>query len=194
MDRELQLLLLGDLIGFVGAILGGLAEAGFSYLFEGFRYRRQERRRWLKAALEWGSTGKKQSLRGADLQGMRLPKAQLAEADLSYADLRKADLIGRISRGAHEHIARILNRVVDIVGNRDALSQMAEVVHVDAMWITTPDCTRVLEQSNQFPLLGIHGNHRPTTFQKGLSSALQVLELLLSMRTGTGQLLAIDLR
>jgi uncharacterized protein YjbI with pentapeptide repeats len=99
MDRELQFLLLGGLIGFVGAILGGLAKAGFSYLFKNLRYRREERRRWLKAALEWAATGRKESLRGADLRGADLQWVNLGfelegsyQADLSCANLRKANL------------------------------------------------------------------------------------------------------
>ena len=69
MDRELQLLLLGGMIGFVGAILGGVAEAGFGYVFGDLRYRREERRRWLRTALEWAAVGRKESLRRADLRG-----------------------------------------------------------------------------------------------------------------------------
>lgn len=101
MDRELQLLLLGGLIGFVGAILGGLAEAGFSYLFENLRHRREERRCWHKTALEWANTGRAESLQRVDLRGADLRGVDLAGADLSHANLHKATLSGATLSGAN---------------------------------------------------------------------------------------------
>jgi uncharacterized protein YjbI with pentapeptide repeats len=110
-DTPENLLLLGGLIGFVGALVGGLAEAGFSCLFEELRYRRDERRRWCRMALAWADSEEKESLRraglrGADLRGVNLEGADLSHADLSKANLfcanlKKADLSSASLRGSH---------------------------------------------------------------------------------------------
>jgi hypothetical protein len=61
------------------------------------------------------------------------------------------------------------------------------------VWITTPDGTRILEQPNQLAFLGVNVKNGPSTLQKGLFLALQILKLLVSVRAGDSQCFAIDL-
>jgi uncharacterized protein YjbI with pentapeptide repeats len=85
--------LLGALVSFGAAVLGGLTWVGLVYVFQGLRVRRDNRQTWYQTALEWATVGqKKESLRRADLHGQDLQGVNLAGADLGFAKLRKTNL------------------------------------------------------------------------------------------------------
>ena len=108
MDLDLFSVLVGAAAAIVGGIIGGWVQGWAWYHYEQKRAAAEEKKRWMKIALEWAATGRKESLRradlsGADLRGADLGLAKLSNddpiearagegADLSYANLSKADL------------------------------------------------------------------------------------------------------
>lgn len=99
MDSNAFWLLIGAAIGVVGAVAGGFMQGWASSYFERKRAIAQERRRWLRTALQWAANGRQESLRNADLHRANLRGINLGatgpekpHADLGYADLRGADL------------------------------------------------------------------------------------------------------
>lgn len=113
-DSGLLSVLVGGVIGIVGAVAGSLA----SYWLESKREERRRRMNDLREALEWAQKGRKDSLRRADLYRADLRGADLAGADLAFANLRHADLIevnlqqadlhGADLRGANLSRARLI--------------------------------------------------------------------------------------
>jgi hypothetical protein len=59
--------------------------------------------------------------------------------------------------------------MVDTVGNCYTISVAGKVVHVDIDWRLAPLPTLILEQSNQFSLLGIHADDRLTALRELVS-------------------------
>ena len=80
-------------------IAGSLGLLGWrvSYRLGGVRAKRDQKTRWIRAALEWRTSEGASTLRGADLEradlhGLSLCPYGPAGADLSFANLRCADL------------------------------------------------------------------------------------------------------
>lgn len=67
-----------------------------------------------------------------------------------------------------------------------AFSVTGKIVCVDRLGCLTPLCSPVVEKANQFSFLRINADARPTSFQKGISLADKVLELLVSIRMWFG--------
>jgi hypothetical protein len=67
-----------------------------------------------------------------------------------------------------------------------AFSITGKIVGVDRLGGLTPLCAPVVEKADQFSFLAVYADTRPTGFQKGISLADKVLELLVSVRMGFG--------
>ena len=101
---------------------------------------------------------------------------------------------GRRVRGdADRDKAGIALWIVNAVRNRDAFRQRPKVIDVDPMRITTSNRARVLKPTDQLAFLGVHLDHGPTLFTKGLFLGLQILKLFIAIGTGEGQLFVVDL-
>jgi len=61
--------LVGGLLGILGAVPGGWVQGRAWYHYEQRRAAAEEKKRWVKLALEWASTGRCDSLRRANLEG-----------------------------------------------------------------------------------------------------------------------------
>jgi uncharacterized protein YjbI with pentapeptide repeats len=121
MSTDLQLVIIGGVIGIVGALLGAALGAFFDYWLQEKREKREKRQQNLAAVMEWAATGRKKNLRrsylfGCDLRGVDLNCGPEQErgADLSYSDLRNTDLsnaqlIGVDLRGADMRGAKLTN-------------------------------------------------------------------------------------
>jgi len=59
-------------------------------------------------------------------------------------------------------------------------------VRIDRLSFFTPLCSSIVEKTNQFFLLAIHTDARPTGSHKGISLTDKVLELLVSIRMWFG--------
>ena len=97
----------------IGIVIGGafaLLVWCVSRVLRGPRAEREEKKRWLSAALEWRTSDSAPSFRGADLEGADLhgmslragglPAADLTGANLKRANLMHADLSSAILSGA----------------------------------------------------------------------------------------------
>lgn len=67
-----------------------------------------------------------------------------------------------------------------------AFSIAWKIVCVDRLSYLAPLCSSIEEKTDQFPFFRIDANARPTGFQKGISLADKVLELLVSIRMWFG--------
>jgi hypothetical protein len=90
--------------------------------------------------------------------------------------------LGGVMRNPDDHIAFIPSHIIDAIGNRFADRVTGKVIDQDRMRRAAPLAARVLEETNQFLLLGIHANHRPTTVQKRFSSLRNVPKLFIPSR------------
>ena len=99
MSEQLIGVIIGASAAIIGGVIGGFVQGWAWYRFEIKRAARQEKKRWIKIALEWAETRPFGSLRRADLEGADLRGVDLGRdkrtgkcADLSYANLRAAYL------------------------------------------------------------------------------------------------------
>ena len=99
MTPELRLVIIGGVIGIVGALLGAGMGAIIDFWLGEKRDQRLKRLQNRTTALEWAATGRTKNLRHIDLQGQDLRGADFCNgpdqdrgADLSYSDLRQVDL------------------------------------------------------------------------------------------------------
>jgi len=61
-----------------------------------------------------------------------------------------------------------------------------KIVGVDCLGCLTPLCSPVVEKADQVSFLAVYADTRPASFQKGISLADKVLELLVSVRMRFG--------
>jgi len=98
--------LIGAVAALVGSIIGGWAQGRFAHYYETKRAATEKRERWTKAALEWATNGRVETLRrvdltGADLRGVDLDSTGIDKpADMSYANLSYSDLTNANLRAA----------------------------------------------------------------------------------------------
>jgi hypothetical protein len=106
--RDLLYVLVGALAAILGGIIGGLVQGKAWYHYEQKRATAEKRERWIQITRDWAATGRKESLREADLRGAKLEKVDLGPgkerddgADLSYADMSEANLyLGILKRAS----------------------------------------------------------------------------------------------
>lgn len=81
--------------------------------------------------------------------------------------------------GTHVDRAAVRSQVIDPVWDRFAQRRVYEIVDVDTLRFTlaSPFATSVLEATNQFLPLGVHGDHRRTRRQTAAHSFVEIVEL-----------------
>ena len=86
--------------------------------------------------------------------------------------------------GSHKHSGAVGARVVDAVGDGDAIGLRAEVVVVDQVGSSAPGAAGVLEVADQLALLGINTDDRQVPFSELDALLGDVGELLVAVGAG----------
>ena len=82
------------------------------------------------------------------------------------------------------HKARILDDIVDTVGDRFAIGEVFEVLYIyrDVLSFRLPFSPIILEVADEFLLLAVHGDHRMALLLKSLTALMDMLKLEISIR------------
>lgn len=91
---------------------------------------------------------------------------------------------GGVCRRADIHIAAIAGQIINPIGNGNAAGQGSKVIDLDGRRPQTPDPARIPKGTDQFALLAIHTDDRPAVLQKCLNLCLNLLNLIVPLRTG----------
>jgi serine/threonine protein kinase, bacterial len=150
MTPELRLVIIGGVIGIVGALLGAGVGAIIEYWLGEIRDKHSKRQQNLTTALEWATTGRKKNLRHIDLQGMDLRGVDFSSgpdqergADLSYSNLRDANLSN----------AQMINsdlRGADMRGAILTNTNFTGAYLIETKLGTTNLCEAIIDDANMF--------------------------------------------
>ena len=93
---------------------------------------------------------------------------------------------GSLVGSPQEHTAAVSLGIVDAIRDADALGGGAEVMIVDISGSLLPFHSKVLEVTDQFPLFGIHAQHRIAPLLELIPLPTEIAELAVAVGSRTG--------